>query len=123
MHLVFDRSIDFGGRHKASLTYFACFAAAVLESLARTEQKQRRSANRAAELHILGVCSSYILEQGVLDHAGCRYVLSGCIFAGIFATFRHHKPTAGMSAGISKSARLVAINAVMCCIYCRLNTP
>ena len=30
-----------------------------------------------------GVCLPYILEQGVLDHAGCRYVLSGCMFAGI----------------------------------------
>ena len=53
----------------------------------------------------------YILEQGVLDHAGCRYVLSGCMCADIFATVRHPKPTAGISAGISKSARLVAINA------------
>ena len=37
--------------------------------------------------------------------------------ADIFATVRHPKPTAGISAGISKSARLVAINADMCCIY------
>ena len=49
MYLVFDRSTDFEGRFKASLTYVACFAAAVLERLARTEQKQRRTANRATE--------------------------------------------------------------------------
>ena len=81
-------------------------------ALRNNEQSGKKNLNKGF------ACLRY-LRKALLSMRVCRYVLSGCVPASIFVTFRHHEPTiswAQVCLPISQSARLVAINAVLCCI-------